>query len=222
MCGRYKRRSDKQAIADALHVTGDPGDFDLLPDDDIAPTTTQPIVRENRDTGLRDMVLARWGFVPSWHKAGERLPANFFNARSEGVDTAPMWRRPFAAHRCLVPADSFFEWKKIRSRNNPKFEFALAEGAPFAFAGLWGAWKTPDGDWLQSFTILTTDPNAAMEPVHNRMPVILRPQDYGRWVSRDPDARPPIDLLRPFAPEAMVVRPAENTQAEIFQEPNSR
>ena len=74
-----------------------------------------------------------------------------------------MWKRAFASHCCLVPADSFYEWRKIRQKNNPKFEIALGDGKPFAFAGLWGAWKNPEtGDWLQSYTIITTDPNELM------------------------------------------------------------
>ena len=209
MCGRYKRTSDKQRIAEAFQVVGGLEELELEPDEDVRPTTVQPIVRANKETGERDLVMARWGFVPPWQKAGERLPGNLFNARSEGVERAAMWRRAFAAHRCLVPADGFFEWQKLRKTGNPKFEFGMKGGAPFCFAGLWGAWKRPEtGEWLQSFTILTTDPNEVVEPVHGRMPVILKPGDYGRWLSREAGGQLPVDLLRAFAAEEMVVEEA--------------
>ena len=221
MCGRYVRRSDKQRIAEAFRISGGLEEVELEPDEDVRPTTVQPIVRANRETGGRDLVMARWGFVPGWHKAGERLPGNLFNARSEGVERAGMWARAFAQHRCLVPADGFFEWQKLRKKGNPKFAFELAGGAPFAFAGLWGAWKDPgSGKWLQSFTILTTDPNAVVEPVHHRMPVILEPRDYGRWLSREAGVGLPVDLLRPLAAEEMVVE-AVRDDAKDGAEPDS-
>jgi putative SOS response-associated peptidase YedK len=222
MCGRYRRRADKQRIAEALHVDGDLGEFDLLPDEDVRPTTLQPIVRENRDTGQRDLVMARWGFVPSWQKADARLPVNTFNARAEGIEKAGMWRNAFARHRCLVPADAFYEWKRLRPKNNPKFEIELKDLPVFALAGLWGAWKNPEtGDWLQSFTVITTDPNSLMETIHNRMPVILHPKDYGRWLSRGETHQPPVDLLRPFEAEAMQAHLTGNAPDELFNEPNS-
>lgn len=134
-----------------------------------------------------------------------------------------MWKRAFASHRCLVPADSFYEWQKIRTKNNPKYEIGLADGKPFAFAGLWGAWKSPDtGDWLQSYTIITTDPNELMEPIHSRMPVILHAKDYDRWLSREGSNQLPIDLLRPFEADVMAAHLTSNRQDEIFVEPNSR
>ena len=209
MCGRYKRKSDKQRIAEAFQISGGLEGLELEPDEDVRPTTLQPMVRANKETGARDLVMARWGFVPAWQKAGERLAGNLFNARSEGVEKAAMWRRAFAQHRCLVPGDGFFEWKKIGKKNNPKFAFGMKGGEPFAFAGLWGAWKNPGtGEWLQSFTILTTDPNEVVEKVHVRMPVILKPGDYGRWLSRGIAEQLPLDLLRPFAAEEMVVEAA--------------
>jgi putative SOS response-associated peptidase YedK len=199
MCGRYKRRSDKQAIATYFHVHGNLDDVILPPDDDIRPTTMQPIIRLNKDSGERDLVMARWGFVPSWQKPKEKFPPTTFNARAEGIEKAGMWKSAFARHRCLVPADSFYEWHKIRPKNNPKYEIALEGGKPFAFAGLWGAWHNPEtGDWLQSFTIITTDPNELMQSIHTRMPVILHPKEYDHWLDREVPERPPLDLLRPM------------------------
>lgn len=222
MCGRYQRKSDKQRLAEAFHLTGGLDGVELLPDEDVRPTTVQPIIRANRDTGERDLVLARWGFVPGWQRPQNRLPANLFNARSEGIERAAMWSKAFAAHRCLVPAECFFEWKKLRPRNNPKFAFWLNSRQPFAFAGLWGAWKNPaTNDWLQSFTIITTDPNELCGQVHDRMPVILHPKDYDRWLSREKTVQPPVDLLRPYEADGMQLELADNQPDEIVNEPNS-
>ena len=222
MCGRYQRKSDKQQIAEAMRIAGEVFVDPLAEDDDIRPTSMQPIVRQNRDTGLNDLVLARWGFIPSWQKEG-KLPANTFNARSESVATNGMWKRAFERHRCLVPADAFFEWQKLRPRNNPKFSFTLKDGAPLAFAGLWSAWKDPaNGHWLQSFTILTTDANETMQPVHDRMPVILQPKDWARWLSREETVQLPLDLLRPLDAEELIRKPADNSAAEtLFPPPDS-
>ena len=122
-----------------------------------------------------------------------------------------------------MPADSFFEWHKIRAKNNPKYEIGMADGAPFAFAGLWGAWFHPGTtEWIQSFTIITTDPNPVMEKIHTRMPVILHPKDFDRWLSREVTEQPPLDLLRPFEADAMRAELTGNTVAEMFDEPNSR
>ena len=223
MCGRYVRRSDKQKIAGTFHTANGLADLVFAPDDDIRPTTTQPIIRANRDTGDRELVAARWGFVPSWQKPGEKFPPTTFNARSEGIERAGMWRNAFTRHRCLVPADSFFKWKKIRPKNNPKYEISMRNGQPVAFAGLWGAWKNPETDqWLQSFTIITTDPNELMESIHTRMPVILHPRDYDRWLSREATEQPPIDLLRPYESELMKLHLTRGTEAELLDEPNSR
>ena len=223
MCGRYVRRSDKQKIAEVFHAAvSDLTGLELAPDEDIRPTTTQPIIRLNRDSGDRELVAARWGFAPSGQKAGEKFPPTTFNARSEGIEKAGMWRNAFTRHRCLVPADSFYEWHKIRAKNNPKYEIGMADGQPFAFAGLWGAWKNPATDqWLQSFTIITTDPNELMERIHTRMPVILHAKDYDRWLSRETTDQPPVDLLRPFDAEAMAAHLTGNTQQELLNEPNS-
>jgi putative SOS response-associated peptidase YedK len=199
VCGRYRRIADKQTIAEAFQVHGPSLDtLVLAPDEDIRPTTFQPIIRSSRD-GERSIELARWGFVPFWHK-GDRFPPNTFNARAEGIEKAVMWRHSIHTRRCLVPADSFFEWKHIARKGNPKYEFSLGP-APFAFAGLWSAWTNPaDNTGLRSFTILTTDPNALIERYHTRMPVILKAAEYERWLTDD---RLPLDLLRPCSPEQM-------------------
>ncbi len=210
MCGRYYRRSDKQRIAGAFHLGKLPDDFVLPSDYNVAPTTFQPVIRTNKETGERELEMARWGLVPYFAKS----PAEFkgfstINAKAESVATAPTWRRPFERRRCLVPADGFYEWKNVGFKKKQPYAFATTNGEPFAFAGLWDAWKEPDGGWLISYAIITTDANAVMEPVHNRMPVILQPKDYDRWLSREETERPPIDLLRPYDAAEMTAYPVD-------------
>lgn len=204
MCGRYYRRSDKQRLAEAFRLGDLPDDF-VLPEWDynVAPTTFQPVIREHRETHERELVLMRWGLVPYFtRQLSDVKGVSTINARAESVATNPTWRAPFAKRRCLVPADGFYEWKKLDVKTKQPYSFTLRQGGPFAFAGLWDAWKDAAGEWLLSFSIVTTEANELMSPVHNRMPVILQPKDYSRWLKREPD-RPPIDLLRPYDSEAM-------------------
>jgi putative SOS response-associated peptidase YedK len=143
----------------------------------------------------------RWGLVPYWAKDA-KVGYSTINARAEEVGAKPLYREALKRRRCLVPADAFFEWQKTGPKTRQPFAFALTGGEPYAFAGLWERWKPQEGAPLETFTILTTDPNELTEPVHNRMPVILKAQDYNRWMELEPE-RPPLDLLRPLAAEEM-------------------
>ena len=210
VCGRYYRRSDKQRIADAFKLGKLPDDFVLPPDFNVAPTTFQPVIRANRETGERELEMMRWGLVPYFAKS----PAEFkgfstINAKAETVATNPTWRAPFRKRRCIVPADGFYEWKATGAKQKQPYGFSLANGQPLGFAGLWDAWKERDGGWLISYAIITTDANEVMAPVHNRMPVILKPSDYDRWLSREETEQPPIDLLRPFDADKMEAHPVD-------------
>ena len=205
MCGRYLRRSDKQRIAEAFRLHQLPDDYPLPPDYNIAPTTFQPVIRLNRDTDEREMVPMRWGLVPYFAKSmADWKGFSTINAKAESVHERALWRGPFERRRCLVPADGFYEWKKLDSKTKQPYAYTLSSGEPFAFAGLWDAWKNPEtGDWLQSFAIITTTPNELTAKVHNRMPVILHPRDYDRWLHGGDAAQPPLDLLRPFEADGM-------------------
>jgi putative SOS response-associated peptidase YedK len=215
MCGRYARRSDKQRIAEWFHAeqhgAGLGAEEFAVPDSDynIAPTTYQPIVRESRETGRRKLVLARWGLVPYFTKDLKDLKAmSTINARAESITTAGMWRQPVRKRRCLVPADAFYEWPKDANAPRQPYAIEMKDGAPFAFAGLWDAWKDAEGKWLQSFAIVTTEANELMAKIHPRMPVILREKDYERWLDREETERPPLDLLRPFDADALEMHEA--------------
>ncbi len=205
MCGRYLRRSDKQRIAEWFRLNQVPDDL-VLPDWDynVAPSTMQPVIREDRE-GRRELVLMRWGLVPNFATSlADWKGISTINAAAETLTTRSLWRVPFAKRRCLVPADGFYEWKKVDAKTKQAHAFTMAESRPFAFAGLWDAWKDPaTNEWLQSFAIVTTEPNALAATVHTRMPVILEARDYDRWLDRRPNEQLPVDLLRPYAAEAM-------------------
>lgn len=230
MCGRYLRRSDKQRIAEAFDLGKLPSDFVLPPwDYNVAPTSHQPVIRQSRETHERELVLMRWGLVPHFAKSAKDFAFSTINAQAETLLAKPTFRVPFERRRCLVLADGFYEWKLLpppaapdlpptgRKPAAPKpvrqpYAFTLKDDAPFAFAGLWDAWKdSATGEWLQSYTIITTDPNELTAQVHTRMPVILAPADYDRWLARpesgtritDPAHQLPLDLLRPYPADKM-------------------
>jgi putative SOS response-associated peptidase YedK len=201
VCGRYARRSDKQKIAELFAVNG-PVIPDFGPSWSVAPQTFQPVVRLNRDIGQREIVLMRWGLIPYWAK-DPSIGLRTINAKAETITTAPAFREAIKLRRCLVPADAFYEWQKLGAKTKQPFAIAMKDEKPYALAGLWEKWKdTKAGVDLLTFTVITTDPNEVVQPLHDRMPVIIPEQDYDRWLKADPE-RPPIDLLRPYDADKM-------------------
>jgi putative SOS response-associated peptidase YedK len=202
MCGRYVRKSTRREIA-AWFGADDDEALEWSASYNVAPQTFQPVVRLNRDTGMREIVLMRWGLIPYWSKDA-RIAYSTINAKAETVATAPAFREAFKRRRCLVPADAFYEWQKLDPKHKQPFAIALSSREPYGFAGLWERWKDPaGGEWVESFSIITTDPNQVVAPLHNRMPVIIERKDYARWLSAGDPAQLPLDLLRPFPAEQM-------------------
>ena len=204
MCGRYSRRWDKQRIAEAFQAGNVDGlVYEADPSYNVAPQTMQPVVRLDADTGARELAQMRWGLIPFWAK-DTKMAYSTINARAETLTTSPIYREAVKRRRCLVPADSFYEWQKLDAKTKQPYAIALKDQEIFAFAGLWETWKDKAADLsLHTFTIITTDPNELMEPFHNRMPAILDPKDYERWLAPADPAHLPIDLLRPYPPEKM-------------------
>jgi putative SOS response-associated peptidase YedK len=222
MCGRFARRSTQEVLADWFGVELEDMPW-FAPTYNAAPQSVQPVVRVNRDSGKREFAQLRWGLVPFWAKDA-KFGYTTINARAEEVAAKPAYREALKKRRCLVPADAFYEWKRPSTTKGKKtrfpFAFALKSGEPYAMAGLWERWQPREGEALETFTILTTDPNELMEPVHNRMPVILEPHDYNRWLDPaapgpDGPARPPVDLLRPFPAEKMVSWPVSDRVGNV-------
>jgi len=222
MCGRFARKSTQQVLADWFGVELEDMPW-FAPSFNIAPQSVQPVVRLNRASGGREFALLRWGLVPSWAKE-PKIGYTTINARAEEAASKPAFREALKKRRCLVPADCFFEWQRLGPKSKRPFAIGLKSGEPFALAGLWESWRPRDGEPLETFTILTTDPNQVMEPIHNRMPVLLEPKDYDRWLEAGDPARPPVDLLRPYPADPMRAWPvsgrvgdARNNDAELLE-----
>lgn len=206
MCGRYALTSPGAVVADALGLAGaDAAAFGSRPRYNIAPGQTAPIVRF--DGGRCEVVAARWGFVPSWAK--EPSPsAPMINARSETAAVKPTFRAAFRSCRCLVPADGFYEWRGRRGGRRQPYWIRLAREGVFAMAGLWAVWRGAERPPVVSFAILTTEANDLLRPLHDRMPVILLPGAYRRWLEAgEADASSLADLLRPYDAGAMRADP---------------
>ena len=156
-----------------------------------------------RNLERREFALLRWGLVPFWAKDA-KIGYSTINARAEEAANKPAFREALRKRRCLIPADAFYEWARRDAKSKQPFAFALRSGEPFAFAGLWERWRPKDGQALETFTILTTDANEVLEPIHDRMPVILEPRNYNRWLEPAKAVRLPVDLLRPFPAEQMI------------------
>lgn len=173
------------------------GEEDWTPRYNIAPTQPVPVVRQKPREGAREILFMRWGLIPSW-ATDATIGNRTINARSETVETTPSFREPFRSRRCLIPADGFYEWKRNGKTKQP-FCFEVADGQLFAFAGLWDRWTDPQGQAVESCTILTTTANALSADLHDRMPVILRPEDYDCWLdTKDGNINSGLKLLVPF------------------------
>ncbi len=204
MCGRFNQTASGEEIAEAFSLDAAPL---LAPRYNIAPT--QPVAVVLLEPGGRRVLAERkWGLVPRDALSKER---GFINARAESAAAKPAFAEAFAARRCLVPATGFYEWRLLDSRRRQPWLFRLASGAPFAFAGLWEPAPVAIPDAVPSCTILTTQPNELTRPVHDRMPVILEPADYTRWL--DPALRAPYELralLRPLPADGMTAYPVSD------------
>lgn len=163
-----------------------------------APSQELPVVVRHSPNSIE---LMKWGLIPFWAK--EPLPYSTINARSETVAEKPTYRKPFKSQRCIIPADGFYEWKKTSDGKQP-FYFKLVSGEIFGFAGLYDIWDDKKGNVIKSFTIITTTPNELMEPIHDRMPVILEKDDEDFWLNPDNvETEPLLKLLKPYPAKKM-------------------
>ena len=195
MCGRYRLSRRKQIIED--HFDSVSGEEAWSPRYNIAPTQPVPIIRQHPKEPRPELSLARWGLIPWWSKDASGA-ARMINARSETAATLPAFRDALKSRRCIVPADGFYEWKRMGKEKQP-YCFEVNDGELFAFAGLWERWKDAAGKTLETCSILTTTPNAVTSAVHDRMPVILNPDAYDLWL--DPgfvDVGAVSESLKPY------------------------
>src|SRR5664280_1475507 len=188
MCGRYRLSRRKQLIQEYFETSDE---VEWEPRYNIAPTQNVGIIRQDRAKPERRFSLARWGLIPCWAK-DSRMGNKMINTRSETVTEKPAFREAFERRRCLIPTDGFYEWKRAAKVKQP-FHFGLQDDSLFAFAGLWDRWKNASGQVVESCSILTTEPNALLADVHDRMPVMMNPEHYDLWL--DPGLRR-VDALK--------------------------
>jgi len=215
MCGRYRLSRRKQILEEHFDCVS--GMEDWSPRYNIAPTQSVPVIRQNPKEPVRELSLFRWGLVPSWAK-DPSVAARMINARSETASTKPAFSEALKFRRCLVPADGFYEWRKTGKVKEP-YCFEINDGQLFAFAGIWERWNNPSGKPLETCSILTTTPNAVTSAVHDRIPVILNPDNYDLWL--DPglkDAALVSDLLRPCDARLMRCYPVSSRVNSVIND----
>jgi putative SOS response-associated peptidase YedK len=223
MCGRYRLTAKERYIRDHFGLDED---LEWSPRWNIAPTQQVPTIRQDAREPRRSCAMVRWGLIPSWAKDAS-IGFRTVNAVAETATEKPAFRGAMRSRRCLVPADGFYEWKKLGPKEKQPYNFGLAADEIFAFAGLWERWRdTASRQTLETCTILTTQPNSLVAGVHDRMPAILRPADYDQWL--DPgvtNSARVADLLKPFDASLMRFYPVsgrvsrvENDDAECARE----
>ncbi|MEZ6041474.1 MAG: SOS response-associated peptidase [Planctomycetaceae bacterium] len=235
MCGRYTLKTPAPKLIELFHTPQFP---DLTPRYNIAPTQRVLVIRIDPEN-KRQALLARWGLIPFWAK-DVSIGARMINARSETVSEKPAFRQAWKKRRCLIPADGFFEWETVAPRQKQPWLIHMNDELPFAMAGLWECWRiptdqngtlsgsppvpsshgmsstggnNPNGEtdsMLISCTILTTQANDDVRPLHDRMPVILQPHQYECWLNEDSSNQQRLDLLQPL-PNGSMSRRAVST-----------
>jgi putative SOS response-associated peptidase YedK len=199
MCGRFGLTRPEHLKLERFGITELPP---LVPRFNIPPSSDILVVRERK--GVTQVDVIRWGLVPSWAKdpsIGHRMA----NVRSDTALDKPSFRSAMQKRRCLIPADVFFEWQDIpgQKRRRP-YAVALLDGEPFALGGLWEAWRSgTGGEWLVTCAILTTEPNELLAPIHDRMPVMIKPEDYAIWIDPATTGEQLRRLVEPYPPVAM-------------------
>jgi len=222
MCGRYTLIAN----AEAIRILFELPEFDqrlVVPRYNIAPT--QPIMVVHEGPKGRELIPVRWGLIPWWAKDPKTLPL-MINARAEGIAEKPAFRDAFKYRRCLVPASGFYEWQK-RGKGTKQPYLARPNGsdAPIAFAGLFETWHGPDGSEIDTATIVVTDANAPLMPIHERMPVIVEPKNFETWLSPETTPAEAAALLKPapddlltLAPVSARVNSADNDDPTLIEE----
>lgn len=188
MCGRFTLTASGRVIAQQFNLSDLP---EIPPRYNIAPTQEIATIYRSSEQQDQQFQWMKWGLIPFWSK-DVTIGSKLINARVETVTEKPSFRKAFRQQRCLILADGFYEWKTEGKTKQPYY-FSLKERSPFAFAGLWDSWKSPDGNHRTSCTILTTEANESVQPVHHRMPIILSAEVYSDWLN--PSLNQPEEIL---------------------------
>jgi putative SOS response-associated peptidase YedK len=206
MCGRVRLSSDVSELKLVFRIPPERPAPNIAASWNVTPADPLPVARYDKKADERSLDVMRWGLVPFWAKDIKVGFANI-NAKAEGIESKPAFREAFQRRRCLVPVDNFFEWAKTASGKQP-YAIALADRGIMAMAGLWETWRSPAGETVRSFAIVTTTPNALCDEIHNRMPVILKPASWPVWLGEKPAALSELKaLLAPYPAEEMICWP---------------
>ncbi len=200
MCGRYSLVASQEDLEELFLVVVHPG-VELRPRYNVAPSQGVPIVRLGTD-GKRELVTAHWGLIPPWAES-RRTGYSMINARKETLTHKRTFGEPFQKRRCLVPATAFYEWQATGAKVKQPHCIRMKEGAPFAFAGIWERWTSPEGEVVDSVSIITTEPNELVAGIHSRMPVILPPESHAMWLSADTKLDTLTSMLQPLPASSM-------------------
>ena len=224
MCGRVIQSSEPLAFAivDGMDVR-DSRLHNHPPRWNAAPSQELLVIRRNHKIGEVSLDPLRWGLIPNWcnDPQGGRKP---INAKCETVHTLPTFRDAYRSRRCILPVDGFYEWMAVKgAKAKQPFAIAMKDGKPFGIGGIWENWRDPaSGEWVRTFAVITTAANELVGQIHDRMPLILAREDYGRWLSDEPDAH---ELMKSFPAEAMRmwrvstrVNKPENDDPEVMKE----
>lgn len=202
VCGRFTSSQRREAIGERFEVAVPEAYEERF---NLAPQQRTLIIRE-RDNG-REALMAKWGLWPHWAK-DPKVAFKMINARAETLTEKPAYRGLISRHRCLIPADGFYEWTLGSDGKKQPIHFHLPGNDLFAFAGLWSRTEQGPGEVLESFTIVTTRPNELVAPVHDRMPVILRPEAESLWLDASTSKEHALSVLEPYPAELMLSIPA--------------
>ena len=222
MCGRFVLKAPFSEIARLYNLTNN---LNLEPRYNIPPTENVAVVRAGKEGAGRTLDMLRWGLVPWWAK-DLKVSFSNINAKAETVAEKPAFRDAFKERRCIIPADGFYEWKKLDAKTKQPYAIVMKDRGAFGFAGLWERWKDKaSGETVQSCAIITTTPNEVCAPIHDRMPVILPPESYASWLG-EKSAEPCqlLGMLKPYPAELMEAYPVstrvgnvKNTDAALFE-----
>lgn len=212
MCGRYSITTPTEALRRLFDFPGHPN---LGPNYNVAPTSIVPFVRV--DDGTRELAMARWGFVPSWAKEVRSKP--LINARAETVQEKPSFRGAFKYRRALVPANGYFEWHKNTDGSKQPWYIYRPDHEPFGMAAVWETYLDPDGTEIDTLAILTSAANKTLAPLHHRMPVVIAPTDYDRWLLTDPTEASGLgDLIKPGPNDLFTAHPVDKRVGRVGQD----
>jgi len=203
MCGRFTLRTPAAELVDLFRLLQVP---ELQPRYNIAPT--QPVAAVKAiDSAANELTFLQWGLIPSWAK-DPKIGSRMINARGETAASKPSFRAAFKRRRCLIAADGFYEWQKMGGRIKQPVYITMKNEEPFAFAGLWEHWEAADGSAIDSCTIITTAANPLLAEIHDRMPVILPEDAYGRWLDPQQENKDALQpLLKPYPSDEMKMSP---------------